>query len=104
MEVPSSEPAKAGGASTAGAKAAAPVAAAGGAAPAGGAEDLLGVDPKDIELVMAQVNCTRAQAAQALKKSNGDIVNAIMELVRFKPIHCFCVAVHFTNASSTQQF
>ena len=39
-----------------------------------------GVEAKDIEFVMQQVNCTRSQAIAALKKNNGDIVNAIMEL------------------------
>ena len=29
---------------------------------------------------MQQVTCTRSQAISALKKNNGDIVNAIMEL------------------------
>ena len=43
-------------------------------------EDAAGIEEKDIELVMAQVNCTRAQAVAALKKNDGDIVNAIMEL------------------------
>ena len=38
------------------------------------------MEAKDIDLVMAQVNCTRAQAVAALKKNDGDIVNAIMEL------------------------
>lgn len=34
----------------------------------------------DITLVMAQVNCTRQQAINALDQNNGDIVNAIMSL------------------------
>ena len=39
------------------------------------------VSEKDIELVLAQVeSATREQAIEALKKNNGDIVNAIMEL------------------------
>merc|ERR1711991_144231 len=52
------------------------------AAATGAAEavDETGVEAKDIELVMAQVNCTRAQAVAALKKNDGDIVNAIMEV------------------------
>ncbi|MEU6530977.1 ubiquitin-like domain-containing protein [Streptomyces sp. NPDC046928] len=40
--------------------------------------DETGIDPKDIELVMAQVNCSRAKAVRALKESNGDLINAIM--------------------------
>eukprot|EP00730_Choanoeca_flexa_P007504 TRINITY_DN12341_c6_g2_i1.p1 TRINITY_DN12341_c6_g2~~TRINITY_DN12341_c6_g2_i1.p1 ORF type:complete len:206 (+),score=92.78 TRINITY_DN12341_c6_g2_i1:50-667(+) len=39
-----------------------------------------GVEAKDIELVIAQANVSRAKAVAALKKSGGDIVNAIMEL------------------------
>lgn len=40
-----------------------------------------GVSEKDIQLVLDQApNATRAQAVQALKKTNGDIVAAIMEL------------------------
>mmetsp|Transcript_12154 Transcript_12154/g.13830 ORF Transcript_12154/g.13830 Transcript_12154/m.13830 type:complete len:135 (+) Transcript_12154:44-448(+) len=46
----------------------------------GGDVDETGVSPKDIEIVMAQSNCTRAEAVEALKKNSGDIVNAIMEL------------------------
>jgi nascent polypeptide-associated complex subunit alpha len=42
--------------------------------------DEAGVEAKDIELVMAQVNCTRAQAVAALRKNENDIVNAIMSL------------------------
>ncbi|KAJ7219153.1 nascent polypeptide-associated complex alpha subunit [Mycena pura] len=40
--------------------------------------DETGVEAKDIELVMAQVNCTRAKAVRALKDSGGDLINAIM--------------------------
>ena len=40
-----------------------------------------GVNPKHIELVLEQCEGkTRAQAIKALKNTNGDIVNAIMEL------------------------
>ena len=42
--------------------------------------DETGVDAKDIELVVSQANCSRAQAVKALKKNDNDIVNAIMEL------------------------
>eukprot|EP01091_Cochliopodium_minus_P013405 TRINITY_DN430_c0_g1_i1.p1 TRINITY_DN430_c0_g1~~TRINITY_DN430_c0_g1_i1.p1 ORF type:complete len:198 (+),score=66.42 TRINITY_DN430_c0_g1_i1:32-625(+) len=45
-----------------------------------GGESEEGVEQKDIELVMQQVTCTRSQAIAALKKNNGDIVNAIMDL------------------------
>ncbi|KAG1832137.1 NAC domain-containing protein [Suillus fuscotomentosus] len=43
-----------------------------------GPVDETGVDPKDIELVMAQVNCSRAKAVRVLKESGGDLINAIM--------------------------
>lgn len=45
---------------------------------AGGDES--GLEAKDIELVMSQANVPRAKAVAALKKNDGDIVNAIMEL------------------------
>jgi len=40
--------------------------------------DETGVDPKDIDLVMQQVNCSRAKAVRVLKDSGGDLINAIM--------------------------
>lgn len=42
--------------------------------------DESGVEPKDIELVMTQASVSRAKAVKALKKAEGDIVSAIMEL------------------------
>lgn len=42
--------------------------------------DETGVEPRDIELVMTQAGATRSKAVEALKKSNGDIVSAIMEV------------------------
>lgn len=36
------------------------------------------MEPKDIELVMAQANVPRARAVKALRKNKGDIVTAIM--------------------------
>ena len=41
-----------------------------------GEVDETGLDPKEIELVMAQVNCSRAKAVKALKENGGDIINA----------------------------
>lgn len=51
-------------------------------APAAGesAEGEDGVEPRDIELVMQQAGASRADAVAALKKNDGDIVNAIMDL------------------------
>jgi len=45
--------------------------------------DETGVDPKDIEVVMHQVNCTRAKAVRALKDSGGDLINASKSAVNF---------------------
>mmetsp|Transcript_55841 Transcript_55841/g.155506 ORF Transcript_55841/g.155506 Transcript_55841/m.155506 type:complete len:196 (-) Transcript_55841:100-687(-) len=39
-----------------------------------------GIEPKDIELVMSQVQCSRAKAINALRSNNNDIVEAIMQL------------------------
>uniref|UniRef100_A0AAV2MCV4 NAC-A/B domain-containing protein n=1 Tax=Knipowitschia caucasica TaxID=637954 RepID=A0AAV2MCV4_KNICA len=39
-----------------------------------------GLEHRDIELVMAQANVSRAKAVRALKHNKNDIVNAIMEL------------------------
>ena len=40
--------------------------------------DESGLEAKDIELVVSQTNVSRGAAVKALKKHNGDIVNAIM--------------------------
>jgi NACalpha-BTF3-like transcription factor len=42
--------------------------------------DETGVDPKDIELVMAQVNCSRAKAVRVLKENSGDLINASVSI------------------------
>ena len=42
--------------------------------------DPSGVEEKDIELVMSQANGNRNKAIKALKKTENDIVNAIMDL------------------------
>lgn len=39
-----------------------------------------GVNPNDVELVMAQADVSREKAIETLKKNQGDIVNTIMEL------------------------
>lgn len=38
--------------------------------------DETGVEPKDIEIVMQQVGCSRAKAVRVLKESGGDLINA----------------------------
>lgn len=45
-----------------------------------GPVDETGIEPKDIELVMSQVSCSRSKAVRALRGANGDIVEAIMQL------------------------
>merc|ERR1711862_132879 len=45
-----------------------------------GEDDETGIEPKDIELVVAQAQCSRAKAVAALKANNNDIVEAIMQL------------------------
>lgn len=40
--------------------------------------DETGVDPKDIDLVIQQVGCSRAKAVRVLKESGGDLINASM--------------------------
>ncbi|CAA2971226.1 nascent polypeptide-associated complex subunit alpha 2 [Olea europaea subsp. europaea] len=40
----------------------------------------IGVEPRDIELVMTQAEVYKGKAVKALKAHNGDIVSAIMEL------------------------
>jgi len=42
--------------------------------------DESGVESKDIELVISQAGCSRAQAVKALKENDGDLVNAIMAI------------------------
>jgi len=42
--------------------------------------DESGVEAKDIELVMSQIQCSRAKAVAALQANNNDIVEAIMQL------------------------
>ena len=48
-----------------------------------GPVDETGVDPKDIDLVMQQVGCSRAKAVRVLKESSGDLINAST----FRPQH-----------------
>merc|ERR1712107_240027 len=42
--------------------------------------DESGIEPKDIELVMSQVSCSRSKAVSALRANNNDIVEGIMQL------------------------
>lgn len=45
-----------------------------------GEVDESGLDAKDIEIVVEQTQVSRAKAVKALRKHDGDMVNAIMEL------------------------
>ncbi len=42
--------------------------------------DMTGVNAKDVDLVISQARCTKADAVNALKDNDNDIVNAIMQL------------------------
>jgi len=42
--------------------------------------DTTGLDANDIQMVMQQTGATKAKAVNILRKHNGDMVNAIMEL------------------------
>jgi len=42
--------------------------------------DETGLKAEDIENVISQTKCTRAKAVEALKKTNGDVVQAILDL------------------------
>ncbi|CAG9463094.1 unnamed protein product [Pedinophyceae sp. YPF-701] len=46
----------------------------------GEAVDESGLDPKDVDLIVQQAGVSRAKAVGALRKTDGDIVSAIMEL------------------------
>jgi len=46
------------------------------------AVDEIGVDAKDIELVMSQAGCSRSKAVTALKDNDNDLVNSIMSLTK----------------------
>lgn len=50
-----------------------------------GPVDETGVEPKDIDLVMAQVNCSRAKAVRVLKESGGDLINASTSVSSLSP-------------------
>jgi len=54
--------------------------------------DETGVDPKDIDLVMQQVNCSRSKAVRALRDSGGDLINAseFPAMPDHLPILMFC--------------
>jgi NACalpha-BTF3-like transcription factor len=48
--------------------------------------DATGIEERDIELVMSQANVSRQKAAKALKKAEGDLVNAIMVYVNVQSV------------------
>jgi nascent polypeptide-associated complex subunit alpha len=51
---------------------------------AGAEEDLDGVDPADVNLVIAQTQASRAKAIKALKNHKGDLLAAILEVTESK--------------------
>ena len=46
----------------------------------GGEEEEEGVESRDIEIVMSQTNCSRANAVKTLREKDNNLVNAIMSL------------------------
>ena len=48
--------------------------------------DETGVDSKEIEIVMAQVRCTRAKAVRVLKENGGDLINASLSILSFASV------------------
>lgn len=61
--------------------------------------DETGLEKKDIELVMTQANTSRANAVKALRKTGGDIVNAIMVNKYFQKNTYFFFLIHFSKPS-----
>ena len=39
-----------------------------------------GLEPENIEMIITETKCSRPKAVKALRKHNGDVVNAILEL------------------------
>lgn len=67
-----------------------------------GPVDETGVEAKDIELVMQQVNCSRAKAVRVLKESGGDLINASASYLQFLERTMsdgFCVPQSWRRAS-----
>lgn len=44
------------------------------------AVDMSGINPKDVELIVNQLGCTPAEAAKALRDTNNDLVEAILQI------------------------
>ncbi|XP_026191623.1 nascent polypeptide-associated complex subunit alpha-like protein 3 [Cyclospora cayetanensis] len=42
--------------------------------------DMEGVDPKDVELIVSQLRCSKSEAAKALRENNNDLVEAILHI------------------------
>lgn len=59
-----------------------------------GPVDETGVDPKDVDLVMAQVSCSRAKAVRVLKESSGDLINASTSFVLYMVLNLTRVPSH----------
>jgi nascent polypeptide-associated complex subunit alpha len=67
-----------------------------------GPVDETGVDPKDIDLVMQQVNCTRAKAVRVLKESGGDLINA-SELNYISHINVDTQSIHLPSVMAASE-
>jgi NACalpha-BTF3-like transcription factor len=55
--------------------------------------DDAGLDAKEIELVMAQVSCSRARAVRALRQNGGDLINASTYQVQCFSCECFLMVI-----------
>jgi len=64
-----------------------------------GPVDETGVDPKDIDLVVAQVNCSRAKAVRVLKESGGDLINASTSVLLFIALRNLTIIISVMAAS-----
>lgn len=42
--------------------------------------DMEGVNPRDVQLIVSQLRCTRAEATKALRENDNDIVEAILQI------------------------
>jgi NACalpha-BTF3-like transcription factor len=58
--------------------------------------DETGVEPKDIDILMQQANCSRAKAVRVLKESGGDLINASQFVSSFQ--------MHVVNSSLSYSY
>ena len=65
--------------------------------------DETGVDPKEIDILMQQANCSRAKAVRVLKESGGDLVNA-SQFVSLFPTHVVKSSLSYSYGSKRVEF